>query len=67
MIPPDCTHGLARAGLMVDDCFEPGFLCYDVPVGTDKYVEHMLSEKMLEIAKSAQKSAEVLDEEHQSL
>ena len=67
LLPDNCTRGLTRAGVVLDNSFEPGFLCYGVPVGTDKYVEYMLSEEMLEIAKSAQKSMEVLDREHQSL
>ena len=45
ILPEGCTDGLTRAGLEIDGIFEPGFLCYGVPVGTDKYVEYMLSEK----------------------
>ena len=67
ILPENCTPGLARAGIVVNDNFEPGFLCYGVPVGTDAYVEYMLGQKMLDIAKSASYSAEVLDEERQSL
>ena len=51
----------------MDEHFEPGFLCYGVPVGTDKYVEHMLGLKLLDIAKSARNSVDVLEEERQSL
>ena len=67
VVPENATEGLSRAGVVVDDVFEPGFLCYGVPIGTDKYVEYMLEMKMLEIAKVAKTSCDVLDEERQSL
>ena len=67
VIPPNSTAGLTNAGTIVDGMFEPGFLCYGVPVGSDKYVEHMLSEKMSEIAKIANNTCSILDDERQSL
>ena len=36
-------------------------------MGSDKYVEHMLSKKLSEIAQIAKNSCDVLDEEKQSL
>ena len=66
-VPVNCTPGLLRAGTVVDGQFEPGFLCYGVPVGTDAYVEYMMEEKMLEIARSAKNSCNVLNGESQSL
>ena len=62
-----CTPGLTRAGVVIDGSFEPGYLCYGVPIGTDKYVEHMLEEKMIDVTKSAKNSIEVLGDERQSL
>ena len=38
-----------------------------MPVGTYKYVEHMLEKKVEEIARSAKNSCDALDEERQSL
>ena len=67
LLPLNCTPGLTRAGLDVNGTFEPGFLCYGVPVGTDKYVEHMFGEKMIDIAKVAKNTYDVLEEERQSL
>ena len=66
-LPSNSTPGLTVAGCNVDGVFEPGFLCYGVPVGTDRYVEHMLEKKVEEIARSAKNSCDALDEERQSL
>ena len=67
ILPPNSTPGLTRAGCYVGEEFEPGFLCYGVPVGTDRYVEHMLEKKVEDIAKSAKNACETLDEERQAL
>ena len=45
VLPEQATPGLARAGVEVDGSFEPGFLCYGVPIGTEKYVQHMLENR----------------------
>ena len=67
IVPNNATAGLTRAGTFIDGIFEPGFLCYGVPVGTDKYVEFMMEKKMSDIAKTAKLSCDLLDEERQSL
>ena len=59
--------GLAKAGLVIDGNFEPGMLCYGVPVGTDTYVRHMLQEKVNEVEKDIQSITVVLQSEHQAL
>ena len=66
-LPVNCTPGLSRAGIEVNGIFEPGFLCYGVPVGTDKYVEHMLSEKIRDLEKVAKNTYDILVDERQSL
>ena len=51
----------------MDGNFQPGFLCYGVPVGTDLYVTHMLEQKVEELAAKAQQSCKVLGTERQAL
>ena len=67
IVPLNATAGLTRAGTTINGVFEPGFLCYGVPVGTDIYVEHMLHEKLTEIARIAKNTCDILDEERQAL
>ena len=67
ILPQNATNGLTRAGIEVNGIFEPGFMCYGVPIGTDVYVEHMLEMKMREISKIAETTCEVLESERQSL
>ena len=45
-LPPSTPPGLIRAGHMVSDRWEPGMICYGIPVGTDSYVQQKLEEKM---------------------
>ena len=61
------TPGLTRAGCFIDGEFEPGFLCYGVPVGTDRYIENMLEKKIEDIARAARNSCDALDEQRQFL
>ena len=42
-------NGLVSAGAKVNGQWEPGMLCYGVPIGTDKYVQYMLNLKVTEI------------------
>ena len=42
MRPADMDADLPIAGDMVDDVFQPGFLCYGVPIGSEAWVAHML-------------------------
>ena len=50
VLPPSTTAGLRRAGEEVDGVFEPGFVCYGVPTGSDNYVLHMMNKKVEEVA-----------------
>ena len=67
VLPEQATPGLTRAGVTVDGVFEPGFLCYGVPVGTQKYVEYMLNRKIEDNAKGAKNVSNVLGDERQAL
>ena len=67
ILPTGTTPGLTSAGITIDDKFEPGFMCYGVPVGTDKYVRHMLGVKVEQVAEDAEKVVSVLKDEKQAL
>ena len=58
---------MRQAGVERDGVWESGFICYGVPVGTDKYVEAMMQLKVEEIEVAAEKAIEVLDGEKQAL
>ena len=47
--------------------FLRGFVCYGVPIGSDKYVTHKLRQIAKLIAEEARKSAEILKVDRQSL
>ena len=49
--PVETPQDMTRAGTMVGDVWCPGFVCYGIPVGDSRYVQHMLSEKVQEIQK----------------
>ena len=63
---PD-SGGLPLAGEEVEETFQPGFLMYGVPVGTDEYCTHKLMEIARRIASDAQQTAQLLAGERQSL
>ena len=52
-IPAEAPPGLVRAGCMVAGSFQPGMICYGVPIGTDDYVKHMLNMKVSELETQA--------------
>jgi len=60
-------NGLSAAGKMINNSWEPGMLCYGVPVGTDTYVKHMLDLKVDELEKEVATISEILEDEHQAL
>ena len=41
--------GLIKAGANIEGRWEPGMLCYGVPVGSDKYILYMLNTKVTEV------------------
>ena len=65
--PALCPPGMKQAGTMVDGVFEPGFLVYGVPVGTDAYVSHTLREKVREVEEKVVSCCRVLGQERQAL
>ena len=40
--------------------FQPGFICYGVPIGSDLYVRHKLMEKAEQVAVGGERSGKVL-------
>ena len=59
--------GLTRAGTMVGDHFEPGFLLYGIPVGSKAYVRHHLNLKVIEVTREVEQVLETLEGEGQSI
>ena len=66
-LPKNTPSGLVQAGVTVKGKWEPGFICYGVPIGSDVYVSHMLNVKMDEIEKEAEQVVTVLEDEKQAL
>ena len=66
-LPPNTLAGLDCAGRFVDGEFQPGFICYGVPIGTDIFVRDVLREKVEEVARGADRSCEVLGQDSQAL
>ena len=52
---------------MVEGVLEPGFLCVGVPVGSDRYVKHMLAKKIDQVEEEVQGAMLLLGEERQAL
>ena len=63
----DVPPGLVQAGQQVQGHWEPGMICYSIPIGSDKYVAQKLEEKVSEIVGEVEAVCEVLQEEHQVL
>ena len=61
--PPE----LKRAGVMVEGRFEPGFVCYGIPVGSDAYVNQALWDKAAEVERDVNKVTSILAEDSQAL
>ena len=66
-LPAGIPAGLVRAGQVVDGQWEPGMICYGIPVGTDGYVLSKLNEKVSEVAAEVETVTEVLQDHHQAL
>ena len=66
-LPESTPPGLALAGCMVEGHFQPGFMCYGIPIGTPGYVKHQLSLKVQEVAKEVQEIVKVLEGEGQAM
>ena len=66
-LPANTPPELKRAGSVVDGIFQPGFLCYGVPLGSDAYVRDALWSKAAEVERDLNKVVEVLAEDSQAL
>lgn len=67
VMPSEAPVGFVKAGAMVMDEFQPGFLCYGVPIGTDEYVIAMLDLKMKELEDEVENMYNVLESSRQSM
>ena len=66
-MPPGAPLGMKRAGSEIAGQWEPGWVVYGIPIGSDRYVAHMLDSKVKEVAQSAARACEVLEGESQAL
>ena len=66
-LPANTPPELKRAGAMVDGQFQPGFICYGIPVGSDAYVRHTLWDKAREVERDVTKVVDTLTEDNQAL
>ena len=67
VLPEGCPPGITLAGEEVEGVFQPGFLCYGVPVGSPEYATSQLMSRANKIAQDARRTVEVLGGERQSL
>ena len=66
-MPPEAPDGFVNAGTVVQGQFQPGFLCYGVPVGTDEYVLNILDSKIKELEDEMEIMCSTLDSSRQSM
>ena len=67
VMPTEAPTGFVNAGLEVQEQFQPGFLCYGVPIGTETYVTSMLDTKIKELEGEVEKMCQTLDSSRQSI
>ena len=58
---------LPLAGATVAGVFEPGFICYGIPIGSDNFVAFQLDNKVKEVVERAVKAVKLLEGESQVL
>ena len=63
-LPAEAPEGLRLAG---GGRWEPGWLIYGCPAGSDAYTGHMLDKKVEEVARRTARSCQVLRGESQAL
>ena len=51
----------------MDGQFQPGFICYGIPVGSDAYVRHTLWDKAREVERDVNKVVDTLTKDIQAL
>ena len=66
-LPAAAPQDIRLAGEQVDGRWEPGWVVYGCPMGTDAYVSFMLDKKVEELAEGAERACEVLEGESQAL
>ena len=66
-LPEGTPTGLTLAGDEIDGAFEPGFLLYGVPIGSDKYCTYQLNKIAKRIVSDAQQTVQLLSTERQAL
>ena len=62
VMPSEAPAGFVKAGETVEGVFQPGFLCYGVPIGTDAYVSAMLDLKIRELETEVRHMSGVLED-----
>ena len=70
VLPPHSPPELKFFGMFSEENngeFMRGFMCYGIPLGTERYVSHMLQQKAEEIAEDAIKTVQVLSGDRQAL
>ena len=65
--PAQMPDVLPLAGEVVEGSFQPGFVCYGIPVGTDAYLAAKLDKKVEEVTERALKATKPMEGERQSL
>ena len=63
ILPPQAPQDMKRAGVQIGNVWQPGFLCYGIPVGTRQYCQHLLMEKVQEVRAEVDRVKQVLGEE----
>ena len=66
-LPPEAPERVKIAGVTVEDVFHPGMVVYGIPVGSDRYVQHMLDNVVSDIASEVKQVQEVLAGESQAV
>ena len=66
-LPPGCPEGLTKAGMDVENVWEPGFMCVGAPFGSDSYCKAKLSEKVDELENEIKQAKNILAAEKQAM
>ena len=67
VLPPEAPPEIKTAGVTLDGHFHPGMVVYGIPVGSDRYVHHMLDNVVNEIVSEVERVQEVLEGESQAM
>ena len=63
VLPAQAPSDMKRAGVMLSGVWQPGYLCYGIPVGTRQYCQYMLMEKVREVGEEVDRVKQVLGED----